>query len=280
MAARASRARRPAEAELHEGNRRRVGIGHAPRGLRRPPPPHLRRRPRPHRRAAHRLVPRLRRPPARRPPAARAGSRVRHRAVHAAARRGVRRPGHRRRAVGADARAGVAYAAHPQVSYVPGRAEALPLPDGAVDFALGFLVWHHVRDKPAGARELHRVLRPGGTLLLRTELTDSLPDLWYLDAFPRGREVLAALYEPLSALRATFEAAGWELAAVGEVTLPAPGTYAGALARLRTRAFSIFEHMPEADIEAGFAELARRVAADPQAPARVSPGTVVTFRRA
>lgn len=173
----------------------------------------------------------------------------------------------------------VAYAAHPQVSYVPGRAEALPLPDGAVDFALGFLVWHHVRDKPAGARELHRVLRPGGTLLLRTELTDSLPDLWYLDAFPRGREVLAALYEPLSALRGTFEAAGWELAAVGEVALPAPGTYAGALARLRTRAFSIFEHMPEADIEAGFAELERRVAADPQAPARVSPGTVVTFRR-
>jgi len=77
-----------------------------------------------------------------------------------------------------------------------------------------------------------------------------------------------------------LEAAGWELGSVGEVALPAPGTYAGALARLRTRAFSIFEHMPEADIEAGFAELARRVAADPQAPARLSPGTVVTFRRA
>ncbi|MEO3840495.1 class I SAM-dependent methyltransferase [Streptomyces sp. B22F1] len=231
----------------------------------------------------------------------------------------------------------VAHAAHPRAAYVPGRAEALPLPDESADFALCFLVWHHVRDKPAGARELHRVVRPGGTLLLRTELTDShervdqggladaavadeggharsvsrsstraapspvasssrlqatartpsgaydssssLPDLWYLDAFPRGRDVLAALYQPLSVLRATFETAGWEVKRVGEVGLPAPGTWAGALARLRTRAFSIFEHMPEADIEAGFAEWERRVAAAPQAPAPVTPGTVVTFRR-
>lgn len=173
----------------------------------------------------------------------------------------------------------VAYAAHPQVAYVPGRAEALPLPDGSVDFALSFLVWHHVRDKPAGARELHRVLRPGGTLLLRTELTDRLPALWYIDAFPRGPEILAALYEPLSAVRGTFEAAGWELASVAEVELPAGGTRAEALTRLRTRAFSIFEHMREADIVAGFAELERRVARAPQAPAPAAPGTVLTFRR-
>ncbi|GAA2119551.1 class I SAM-dependent methyltransferase [Streptomyces synnematoformans] len=174
----------------------------------------------------------------------------------------------------------VAHAAHPRVAYVPGRAEALPLPDGAVDFGLSFLVWHHVRDKPAGARELHRVLRPGGTLLLRTELTDRLPALWYIDAFPRGREILGALYEPLSAVRATFEAAGWELASVAEVELPAPGTWAEALARLRTRAFSVFEHMREADVDAGFAELERRVAAAPRAPAPVAPGTLLTLRRA
>ncbi|MFW6694757.1 methyltransferase domain-containing protein [Streptomyces sp. MAR4 CNX-425] len=171
----------------------------------------------------------------------------------------------------------VAHAAHPRVAYVPGRAEALPLPDASADFGLSFLVWHHVRDRPAAARELHRVLRPGGTLLLRTELTDRLPDLWYIDAFPRGREILAALYEPLSAVRGTFEAAGWEWGSVAEVALPPAGTRAEALARLRTRAFSVFEHMPEADIEAGFAELERRVAAAPGAPA--APGTVLTFRR-
>lgn len=174
----------------------------------------------------------------------------------------------------------VAYAAHPRVAYAPGQAEALPLPDGDVDFALSFLVWHHVRDRAAGARELHRVLRPGGTLLLRTELTDRLPALWYIDAFPHGREILDALYEPLSAVRGTFEAAGWELTSVGEVELPAPGTWAEALARLRTRSLSIFEHMREADIDAGFGELEGRVAAAPQAPAPVTPGTLLTFRRA
>lgn len=47
---------------------------------------------------------------------------------------------------------------------VGAMAEALPLPDDCVDSALVALVLCSVADQAAAARELHRVLRPDGTL--------------------------------------------------------------------------------------------------------------------
>lgn len=70
-----------------------------------------------------------------------------------------------------------AEAGHPHVRYLPGSAESIPLSDAAVDYTLIFLAWHHVRDKPRAAREIARVTRPGGTLLLRAQFSDHMPRL-------------------------------------------------------------------------------------------------------
>jgi ubiquinone/menaquinone biosynthesis C-methylase UbiE len=43
-------------------------------------------------------------------------------------------------------------------------AERLPFEDGSFDLAFGHAVLHHLPDLQAGLAELHRVLRPGGTL--------------------------------------------------------------------------------------------------------------------
>src|SRR5437667_3254340 len=81
---------------------------------------------------------------------------------------------------------------HPDVQYVTGAAEDMPVPSGSADYALMFLSWHHVQDKPQAVRELARVLRPGGRLLLRANFRDHHPQPWWLDLFPRGLEVDAA----------------------------------------------------------------------------------------
>lgn len=47
-----------------------------------------------------------------------------------------------------------------------GSLEALPLPDFFLDAAILFLVLHHVADPPEAIREVARVLRPGGTMLI------------------------------------------------------------------------------------------------------------------
>jgi len=45
-------------------------------------------------------------------------------------------------------------------------AEAIPLPDGSVDAAVANMALHHVEDPPAAIREMTRLLRPGGVLVI------------------------------------------------------------------------------------------------------------------
>lgn len=47
-----------------------------------------------------------------------------------------------------------------------GRAEALPLDDASVDTVVCVRVLHHIEDPRPALLEMHRVLRPGGTLVL------------------------------------------------------------------------------------------------------------------
>lgn len=55
---------------------------------------------------------------------------------------------------------------HPRVRFVRGDAEALPLPDGFADGVLCECALCTFPDKQASARELARILRPGGRLAL------------------------------------------------------------------------------------------------------------------
>ena len=51
-------------------------------------------------------------------------------------------------------------------TFVHGSAERLPLPDASVDLAVSSSSFHFWGDATAGLREIARVLKPGGTLLL------------------------------------------------------------------------------------------------------------------
>ena len=55
----------------------------------------------------------------------------------------------------------------------PGDAEALPYPDDRFDLVIGHAFLHHLPDPVAALREMHRVLAPGGTLVIAGE-----PTLW------------------------------------------------------------------------------------------------------
>ncbi len=59
------------------------------------------------------------------------------------------------------------------VAVVQGDAEDLPYPDGRFDLVIGHAFLHHLPDPAAALREMHRVLAPGGTLVVAGE-----PTLW------------------------------------------------------------------------------------------------------
>ncbi len=56
------------------------------------------------------------------------------------------------------------------IVFVQGTAEALPVPDRAVTVAWAISSAHHWADVAAGLRELHRVLEPGGRLIIAERL--------------------------------------------------------------------------------------------------------------
>jgi ubiquinone/menaquinone biosynthesis C-methylase UbiE len=167
----------------------------------------------------------------------------------------------------------------PGVRYLAGSAEDLPVPSGSADYALMFLSWHHVQDKPRAVRELARVVRPGGRLLLRANFSDHHPRPWWLEHFPRGYEVDAALFQPLHEVIAMFTAAGWRVASFGTVAEPSYGTRGDMLQRLRLRTFSFFAQLSPAELETGFRRLEEAVAADPGAPTPVLADPLLTLER-
>ena len=84
------------------------------------------------------------------------------------ARRGARvlAVDHSERMLEAAARARAEGALEGSVEFRRGELDALPLADAEVDAAFANLVWHHLPDFGAAAREVFRVLKPGGAFVV------------------------------------------------------------------------------------------------------------------
>jgi len=97
----------------------------------------------------------------------------------------------------------------PEVEGFVGDAQALPLPDGSVDFAYSSQVIEHVPDDLAMAREIRRVLAPGGVAVVGSALR--LRGAWYFYRC-NGRWVLDPThvreYESVEQYGAVFARAG------------------------------------------------------------------------
>jgi ubiquinone/menaquinone biosynthesis C-methylase UbiE len=158
-------------------------------------------------------------------------------------------------------RTAISESAHPAVAYLEGRAEAIPVKDGASDFVLMFLSYHHVGDKPAAAREIARVLKPGGRLILRSTFRERIPDHWWRGYFPRTWAIERAMFPTESETRALFESAGFRTVASERLTRPFEDDLQEAVERLKLRAVSTFEHLTEDELAEGFAKIEADLAA-------------------
>jgi ubiquinone/menaquinone biosynthesis C-methylase UbiE len=91
----------------------------------------------------------------------------------------------------------------PQVDFAVGSAEALGYPAATIDLVLSTTSFGHWRDQAAGLREVARVLRPGGILLLAEHAPPGLLMKALLIALNR----LPRLHQP-AGLAALIERAG------------------------------------------------------------------------
>ncbi len=149
----------------------------------------------------------------------------------------------------------IAQADHLAVSYEAGSAENIPLPDTSCDAALLFFVWHHVVDRDSAAAEIRRVVKPGGRLFVQANFCDRMPDAWWLHTVPEWMDIHQGLYQSEEEVLRDFTDAGWTLASRDEITWLRSLSLAEDYERLRLRPTSLFEHMSEEEIEAGFVRI-------------------------
>jgi ubiquinone/menaquinone biosynthesis C-methylase UbiE len=172
----------------------------------------------------------------------------------------------------------VTFAAHPAVTYVAGSAERIPLPDISCDAALLFFVWHHVEDRSKAARELRRVVKPGGTLFVQAHFSDRIPDVWWLHVVPEWMKVHQALYQSDEETQSDFIGAGWAPASREEITWLRSASLAEDYEKLKLRPTSLFEYMSEQEAEAGFAKIEAALPSLGNAPVYETSALLV-FRR-
>jgi SAM-dependent methyltransferase len=118
-----------------------------------------------------------------------------------------------------------------------------------------FFVWHHVRDREAAARELRRVVKPGGRLFVQANFADRMPDVWWFRVVPEWRQVDAAQFRSEAEVTRDFADAGWTLLSRDAVTWLRSATLADDVERLKLRAVSAFEHMSDEVVDEGFARI-------------------------
>lgn len=107
------------------------------------------------------------------------------------------------------------------VDYLGGTGDQLPLRDGSCDAAWLSTVIHHISDLDGCARELRRVVRPGGAVLIRSAFPGRTDRITLFRYFPEAARVVES-FPSVERTREAFEGAGFAfelLRPVGQVSV-------------------------------------------------------------
>ena len=88
-----------------------------------------------------------------------------------------------------------------------------------------------------------------------TNFSDRMPDIWWFRVMPGWRKVDQAMFRSEEEVKSDFAGAGWTLVSRDEVTWLRSANLAEDFERLKLRAVSVFEHLSEEVVEAGFARI-------------------------
>lgn len=155
----------------------------------------------------------------------------------------------------------------PSVDYVGGDATALPIANNSCDAVwLAFMI-HHVLDRPAAARELARVLRPGGIGLVTGAYTTGRSKISLFKYFPTAAKV-AARFVKAPQIVADFKAGGLERVAQESVESESVSSLREAAARTALRADSTLQLITDEEFAAGQRAI-EEAAADEREPTPV-----------
>jgi SAM-dependent methyltransferase len=142
-----------------------------------------------------------------------------------------------------------------------GDAASIPLPDGSVDAVWLSTVIHHVPDLVEAAGEVRRVVRSGGTVLIRSAFAGRHEAITLFRYFPEAIRVLDS-YPSVADVEAAFAVHGFGTVALEQVPQLTAPSLAHAAAGLRREAHTPLVLITDDEYAAGLARLHQAAAAN------------------
>jgi ubiquinone/menaquinone biosynthesis C-methylase UbiE len=150
--------------------------------------------------------------------------------------------------------------AHPRVSYIAGCAEEIPLASQSCDAAFLFLCLHHFTELGTAAREMARVVRHCGPILIRTEFSDRPHlTLWH-GLLPEGGEIDRALYPRMADVAEALEDAAITVEELQLVPYLAADSLCAYVERLRFLSLTALRLLGREKVETGLSRLSLHAA--------------------
>lgn len=137
------------------------------------------------------------------------------------------------------------------VALVAGSGGAIPMRTGVFDAAFLSMIYHHLPDPVACARELARVLRVEGRVFIRNSTRETLDTALYLRFFPEARRVGDARLPCRADVVGAFTCGGFALVRHRAVRQLVARDWREYEANLGERALSDLRGIPDAAFERG-----------------------------
>ena len=138
-----------------------------------------------------------------------------------------------------------------RVRYESGCGEAIPLPNDSVDLIFISMIFHHFTDPHLAARECRRVLRDGGTAIVRTGIRERISSYPYVEFFPESRPILEDILPTAAMVREVFESAGFSAVSCELVTQEIAADYATYVEKLLAGGDSVLARLSPAEFQTG-----------------------------
>jgi ubiquinone/menaquinone biosynthesis C-methylase UbiE len=140
-----------------------------------------------------------------------------------------------------------------KVTYQRGSGEAIPLVDDCADLVFMSMVYHHLSDPPAVARECGRVLRQGGYVGIRTATNEG--DFPHRHFFPGLHELIDSHLPARRDITTVFTAAGFSPVIHQVVTQVTALDWPNLLEKSALRADSFLARLSDKDFHRGMVAL-------------------------
>ncbi len=149
---------------------------------------------------------------------------------------------------------------HPRVRYLAGDAEHLPLDNRSCGAAWISTVIHHIPDLAAAAREIRRVVAPGGLVLIRSAFPGRWSGVSLFQFFPEAGVVIET-FPSIELVGRVFGEAGFRLERVEPVPQVSVPNLAAMRPRAALRADTTLRGIPDGAFADGMARLDAAIAA-------------------